>query len=81
MAGREYPGEGAVLNIYSRAYFIQYKWNKPKKNKKDRKMRSQNTTKIKIKFGCTICSNLRRESGDWVALQNITGGPLKYKGL
>ena len=45
MAGREYPGEGAVLNIYSRAYFIEYKWNKPKKIKKDGKMCSQNTTK------------------------------------
>ena len=45
MVGREYPGEGAILKIYSRAYFIEYKWNKPKKIKKDGKMCSQNTTK------------------------------------
>ena len=34
MVGREYPGEGAILKIFSWAYFIEYKLNKPKKLKK-----------------------------------------------
>ena len=81
MVGREYPGEGAILLIYGRAYFIEYKWNKPKKIKKRWQNVFSEHNQKKIKFGFTFCSNLWRESGDWVALQNITGGPLKYKGL
>ena len=47
MVGHEYPGEGAIYNIYSRAPDVQNSGKAPKKEKYDKKCSSSTTKKGK----------------------------------
>ena len=76
MVGPEYPGEGAVQNIYSRVSSKVLEAHK--KMKIGLEMCSCNTPKKSITKKSSVSlepkastTNTWRESGDWVALQNI----------